>query len=238
MDKQKVISTVRGVLSVRKDLIGIRTWPQPPAHIPRYEGSAFPGVCTQIGEALAAGATFYTDREQCFCTGGMVSTGAAPPLSKQERDEMLEAHFAVSRAYRDVPTALHYEDALEGLFKEYPRPCSGIQVGPLGIVDEPELAIVFCTPAAADILSRTYCYVAGEPVQGFGGNGACPFLIRFPFVTGKPFFSYSDVAWRKYVGLADEELTVTFPYPTLVAVAGALPDVAEAYRRYGEPPEE
>jgi uncharacterized protein (DUF169 family) len=237
MEKQLVIKTVRSILSIEKDLIGIRTWKQPPEHIPRFTGNAFPGLCTQIGEVLTSGATFYTDRDQCFCSGGMVSTGAAPPLSAEERHEMLEAHFSVSQAYRDVPTALRYEEALEGLFEKYPQACAGIQVGPLGSVDDAELAIVFCTPAAADILSRTYCYITGEPVRGFGGNGACPFLIRFPFVTGKPFFSYSDVAWRKYVGLAESELTVTFPYETLVRVAAALPEVAQAYRRYGEPPE-
>lgn len=237
MDRQKVISTVRNVLSIKKDLIGIRTWNEPPEHIPRYKGSAFPGLCTQIGEVLTGAGSFYTDREQCFCTGGMVSTGAAAPLSEQERHEMLEAHFAVSKAYRDVETALRYEDGLDSLYKQYPPPCAAIEVGLLSAVEGAELAILFCTPAAADILSRTYCYVSGEPVRGFGGNGACPFLIRFPFVTGKPFFSYSDVAWRKYVGLADEELTVTFPYETLVRVAGELSEVAEAYRRYGEPPE-
>ncbi len=47
-------------------------------------------------------------------------------------------------------------------------------------------------------------------------------------------FSYSDVAWRKYVGLAEEELTVTFPYQSLLRCIEDLPSIAEAYRKYGE----
>jgi uncharacterized protein (DUF169 family) len=132
---------------------------------------------------------------------------------------------------------MRYEAAMDALNPEYPQAHAAIQISLLRNMDDPHLAIIFCTPAAADILNRAYCYSSGEPMRGFGGNGACPFLIRFPCVTGKPSFSYSDVAWRKYVGLANEELTVTFPYTTLVMVAEVLPEVAEAYRRYGEPPE-
>jgi uncharacterized protein (DUF169 family) len=132
---------------------------------------------------------------------------------------------------------MRYEDAMEALNRARPQTRAAVQIGLLRSMDDPELALIFCTPGAADILSRAYCYRSGEPISGFGGNGACPFLIRFPYVTGKPHFSYSDVAWRKYVGLADEELTVTFPYTTLVMVAEVLPEIAEAYRHYGEPPE-
>ncbi|MBM4311981.1 MAG: hypothetical protein FJ119_13675 [Deltaproteobacteria bacterium] len=237
MGSDIIVQRLRSVLGIQKEPVGIRTWQQVPARIPRYRGTAFPGFCTQIGEVLASGETFYTDREQCFCTGGVISTGVAPPLSEGERHEMLKAHFAISRSYRDEQTALHYEDAMEALCPQQPEPRAAVQIGLLRDMTDPELAIIFCTPAAADILNRAYCYISGEPVQGFGGNGACPFLIRMPLLSGKPFFSYSDVAWRKYVGLADEELTVTFPYQTLAAVVQVLPEVAQAYRRYGEPPE-
>jgi hypothetical protein len=57
-------------------------------------------------------------------------------------------------------------------------------------------------------------------------------------VTKKPSFSYSDVAWRKYIGLADEELTISFSYENLVLFIDQLPALAEAYRTYGEPVEE
>jgi uncharacterized protein (DUF169 family) len=237
MDKQLAIQTIHTTLSLKKEIVGLKTWQQPPAHIPRYSGNAFPGLCTQIGEVLESGATFYTDRDQCFCTGGVVSTGVAPPISEEERHEMLKAHFAVSKAYTDEATGLRYEEAMEALNKGQPDPRAAVQIGLLRDMEEAELALIFCTPGAADILNRAYCYVSGEPVRGYGGNGACPFLIRQPYTTGKPSFSYSDVAWRKYVGLAVEELTVSFPYDTLITTAAVLPEVAEAYARYGEPPE-
>jgi uncharacterized protein (DUF169 family) len=237
MEKQLVVTTLQNLLGLKKELVGIKTWQQTPKHIPRYNGTAFPGLCTQIGELLQNGETFYTDREQCFCTGGVIATGVAPPLSEEERHEMLKAHFAISKTYTDQETAMRYEASMETLTQGQPQARAAVQIGLLRNMDDPELALIFCTPGAADILNRAYCYISGEPVNGFGGNGACPFLIRFPYVTGKPSFSYSDVAWRKYVGLADEELTVSFPYQTLTMVAEVLPLVAEAYKRYGEPPE-
>ena len=237
MDQNVVVSAVQRELGVRKEIVGIKAWRQIPRHIAGYRGTAFPGMCTQIGEVLQGGGTFYTDREQCFCTGGVIATGVAPPLSDDERREMLQAHFAVSTSYRDMQTALAYESAMEALSPGQPPANAVVQIGRVRDMDEPDLALIFCTPGAADILNRAYAYLHGEPVRGFGGNGACPFLIRFPYVTGKPHFSYSDVAWRKYVGLADEELTVSFPYPLLSEVVTVLPEVARAYRRYGEPPE-
>jgi len=101
-------------------------------------------------------------------------------------------------------------------------------------MDDPDIALIFCTPGAADILNRTYSYVTGELIQGFGGNGGCPFVIQYPFVTKKPSFTYSDISWRKFVGLNDEELTVSFPYQNLLAFIESLPSVAGEYRKYGE----
>jgi len=105
------------------------------------------------------------------------------------------------------------------------------------VMGDPDVVLIFCTPAAADVMSRAYCYGFGEPISGFAGNGGCPFLIQYPFVTGKPSFSCSDVAWRKYIGLAAEELTMGFPFQILTRVCEDLPAIAHAYRHYGEPPE-
>jgi hypothetical protein len=59
-------------------------------------------------------------------------------------------------------------------------------------------------------------------VHGFGGNGGCIFNIRYSFVTRKPSFSTSDVAWRVFTGMNGNELTVTYPYEKLVAAAPYL----------------
>ena len=238
MDNNQIEDTLRDVLGVAKAAVALKVWPDEPQGIRKYTGTAFPGMCTQIGEVLAGGETFYTTRDQHFCTGGVVATGVAPPLSKQEKKEMLEVHFQMSRSYRDIETALGYEHEMEGLMPRVGRGNAAVQLGPFRKIKEPDLVLLFCTPGAADILSRAYCYVSGEPIRGFGGNGGCPFLIQYPYVAQKPSFSYSDVAWRKYAGLADEELTMSFPYQCLASLAGSLACVAEQYRRYGEAPEE
>ena len=60
-----------------------------------------------------------------------------------------------------------------------------------------------------------------------------PFFDTVPLATGTPSFSYSDVAWRKYVGLDEEELTMSFPYSCLEKIIENLSFVAEQYRKYG-----
>lgn len=237
MTNEQITQTIRSILDVSKELVGIKTWKEEPRSVPKYEGNAFPGMCTQIGEVLATGKTFHTDREHCFCTGGVVATGVAPPVSEEEKKEMLEVHFEMSKGYRDLDTAMQYENNMEKLNPPVGEKNAAVQLGIFKDIEEPDLVLIFCTPWAADILNRTYCYTTGEPVKGFGGNGGCPFLIQYPYVTGKPSFSYSDVAWRKYIGLAKEELTLSLPYKSLLGFVESLPSVAEAYIKYGEPVE-
>jgi len=237
MTNTDIRQTLTCVLELKHEPVAIKAWKEQPRDIPCYQGSAFPGMCTQIAEVLASGATFYATADHCFCTGGVVATGVVPPIGREDREEVIKAHFAISKGYQDMPTAFCYEEAMEKLIPRVTVANAAVQIGLLRDVGDPDVVLVFCTPAAADILSRAYCYVTGEPIQGFAGNGACPFLIQYPFVTGKPSFSCSDVSWRKYIGLGPEELTVGFPTQSLARVCEDLPAVARAYRRYGEPPE-
>ena len=101
-------------------------------------------------------------------------------------------------------------------------------------MEEPDIVILFCTPKAADVISRAYAYRAGEPIKGFGATGGCTVAIQYPFVFKKPAFTYTDVAWRKFVRMSDDELTVSFPYESLVTTVGDLPMVAEHYEHYAE----
>jgi uncharacterized protein (DUF169 family) len=238
MDNSQIINTLKSVLHIKKEPIALKAWAEEPASVGIYQGNAFPGLCTQIGEVLNGKKTFYTTREHCFCTGGVVATGVAEPVPEEQRDEMIQVHAAISKTYKDFATAVGYENEMARHIPRVDGSNAALQVGLLCDIQQPDLVLIFCTPGAADILNRAYCYVAGEPVQGFGGNGGCPFIIQYPFVTKKPSFSYSDVAWRKYVGLADEELSMGFPYACLVQCIEELPEVAAAYRKYGEPVEE
>lgn len=237
MNSAQIQKIITATISVKKEPVAIKVWKNEPRGIAKYEERAFPGMCTQIGEVLKTGRTFYTDREQCFCTGGVIATGAASPLTEQERDEMIKVHFEISKGYKDIATALYYEKEMDRLRPEVRDGNAAVQIGLFRDCEDPDIVLIFCTPGAADMLNRAYTYVTGEPVRGFGGNGACPFAIQYPFGTGKPSFTYSDVAWRKYVGLADEELTVSFPYQSLVQFIEYLPVVVEEYRHYGEMPE-
>ncbi len=237
MTNEQILNILRTTVQIKKDPVAVKVWKNEPAGIPKYEERAFPGMCAQIGELLKNGRTFYTDREQCFCTGGVVATGVAPALNAEERDEMVKVHFEVSRGYKDIPTALYYETQMEKINPKVGETNAAVQLGLFKDVNDPDLVIIFCNPGTADILNRAYTYVSGEPVSGFGGNGACPFAIQYPYVTRKPSFTYSDVSWRKYVGLTDDELTMTFPFQSLVQLIEYLPTVAEEYRHYGEMPE-
>ena len=234
MTNDQIINSIREVLHVKKDIVALKVWKEEPQGITRYQERAFPGICTQINEVLTKGETFYINREHCFCTGGLVSTGVVPPLSEKERDEMINVHFEVSRGYTDVETAIYYDNESKKIIPPVKEKNAAVQLGLFKDMKDPDLVLIFCTPGAADILNRTYTYVEGKPITGFGGNGACPFVIQYPYVTKKPSFTYSDVSWRKYVGLADEELTISFPYPILLKCIEYLPSVADTYRKYGE----
>jgi uncharacterized protein (DUF169 family) len=91
-------------------------------------------------------------------------------------------------------------------------------VGPLSKVDDPDLALLFCTPRQADILVRIHSYL-GNLFEGFGGSGGCLFNIRHAYYKRVPTFSTSDLSWRMFTGLDENELTVTMPYEQLEKIA-------------------
>jgi len=235
MTNKQIIETMQSVSGIKREPVAIKMWKEAPASVPPYEGTAFPGMCTQIAEVLTTGKTFYTTRDHCFCTGGVVAAGVAPPLTEEERRDVIEVHLSMSKGYKDVPTAVCYEHAMDSCIPAVPQKNAAAQIGLFGDIEAPDVVLLFCTPGQADLMSRAYCYMAGEPIRGFGGNGGCPFLIQYPYVTKKPSFSFSDVAWRKYIGLTDEELTMSFPHEALLLFARELPALASAYRAYGEP---
>ncbi|MEI6127010.1 MAG: DUF169 domain-containing protein, partial [Pseudomonadota bacterium] len=113
MTNTHIIKVITSVLTIKKAPIALKVWKEEPATVPRYEGNAFPGMCTQIAEVLAIGKTFQTNRDQCFCTGGVLATGVVSPLTEQERREVIEVHLSISKGYKDVPTAICYDHAMD-----------------------------------------------------------------------------------------------------------------------------
>ncbi|MCX5886539.1 MAG: DUF169 domain-containing protein [Proteobacteria bacterium] len=234
MTNQKINEIIKDVVTIKKEMIGIKAWKEVPEGIPKYEGKAFPGMCGQIGEVLANGETFVTNLSNQLCTGGVVATGVARPPSPKASINIAKMHLELMKDYGNLDTALCYEDEMKKLIPTCEEKNAVVQVGLFTEMKEPDLVLIFCTPGAADIINRAYSYVTGKPIQGFGGNGGCPFAIQYPYVTKKPSFTYGDISWRKFIGLADEELTMTFPLPCLVQFIESLPLVAENYRKYGE----
>jgi uncharacterized protein (DUF169 family) len=234
MANEQTIQTIKNVVSVKKELVGLKAWKEEPQDIKKYEGTAFPGVCGQIGEVLESGETFHTNLKNQMCTGGVVACGVAPRVSGEQGVKIVKFHLNMEQNYKDLDTAMHYQAKADEVIPAVGKKNAALQIGLLKDIEDPDLVLIFCTPGTADILNRAYCYTFGEPIQGFGGNGCCPFVIQYPYVTKKPSFSYSDVAWRKYTGLADEELTVSVPHQSLVSLVENLPAVAERYRNFGQ----
>lgn len=233
MKDNEIWKILKDELSLAKRIVALKFSKKEPEGIKKYEERAFPGLCTQIKEILEREETFYTIKDQCFCTGGVVAAGVAESMTREEKKEMIKLHMDMEGSYKDIETAMSYYDEVE---KEIPYPAkknAAIQLGLFPEISSPDILLIFCTPKKADILSRTYVYTTGNLIKGFGGNGGCTFNIQYPYVTGKPAFSYSDVAWRKYTGISDEEITLSFPYEALKAIISNLPIVAEKYRNYG-----
>jgi uncharacterized protein (DUF169 family) len=234
MTNEQIQETIRNVVGVKKEFVGIKAWEDEPQGIPKYKEKAFPGMCTQIGEVLKTGETFYTDKDQHFCTGGVVATGVIPAYSREESIEIVKMHLEITNDHQDSDTAVRYHDEMQKQIPPVKKKNTAAQLGLFKDIKDPDIVLIFCSPGAADIINRAFSYVTGEPIQGFGGNGGCPFAIQYPYVTRKPSFTYSDISWRKHVGLADDELTISFPYQDLTRFIDSFPEVAEQYRKYGE----
>jgi uncharacterized protein (DUF169 family) len=234
MTNGEICEVVRNVLGVKKELVGIKVWKEAPENIMWYEGKAFPGMCAQIGEVLSKGNTFLTNLKNQLCTGGVVATGVARQPFDKARQKIAELHLEMTKDFKDLNTALCYQDEMDAMIPPVKEKNAAVQIGLFREIKEPDLVFIFLTPGAADIINRTYAYVTGKPIQGFGGNGGCLFAIQYPYVTNKPSFTYSDISWRKFIGLNDEELSITFPLQCLLQFIESLPLVAENYRKYGE----
>ena len=143
-------------------------------------------------------------------------------------------HLSMTKDYADIDTAMKIR---KELLKDIPMPKErnkALQIGLLKDIEDPDVVLVFCNSRQADILSRAYTYRAGEPIKGFGSIGGCNVTIQYPFTVKKPTFTYSDVAWRKFTKMSDDELTMSFPYGCLVQAVEDLPLIADHYEHYAE----
>ena len=225
MDKQAIEQALKDDLGVTKELIALKPLKEIPSDIPHYDGIATPGLCAQVGEVLKSGATFYTTRENHQCYEGLIATGVCE-VSRDEYRKAVESFIDDFPYHKDVDTAMSfYETCINEI--ELPlveNKC--LVVGPLRQVNDPDLVLIFCNPKQADILIRIQAYL-GDLFKGHGGSGGCIFTVRQAFKTREPSFTTSDLSWRMFVGLNENELTVTYPYEQLLEVAPHIKSTAD-----------
>ncbi len=225
MNKQQIEKTLKDDLGIEKEIIALKPLKDIPADIPRYEGMAAPGLCTMIGEVLNDKSISYSVREHHQCYEGLIATGVCD-VSRDEYREAVELWIDTCPYHRDMDTAMEFYEKCITTIKVPPVENKCLVVGPLGKVDDPDLVIVFCTPAQSEVFNRAQSYL-GNMVTSYGGNGGCIFNIRGPFLTRQPTYSTSDFPWRTFVGLNDNEMTVTYPYERLVEAAPLIKPITE-----------
>jgi uncharacterized protein (DUF169 family) len=225
MDKQAIEQLLKEDLGVKKELIALKPLKEIPPNIPQYEGVATPGLCAQVGEVLKSGATFYTTRENHQCYEGLIATGVCE-VSREEYRKAVEGFIDDFPYHKDVATAMSFYETCIGTIKPPKVENACLVVGPLSKVDDPDLVLIFCNPKQADILIRIQAYL-GDLFKGYGGSGGCIFTVRQAFKTREPSFSTSDLSWRMFVGLNENELTVTYPYEKLLEVAPHIKSTAD-----------
>jgi uncharacterized protein (DUF169 family) len=218
MTRDEIIRTLSEDLKIKKKSIALKAVQQPPENIPRYMGQALPGMCAVLGEILKEGFVRYVTKENMGCFEALTSTGTCENLPRDKYLEFMIEQNATYPMHKDAATLVKYYDKVDGFFKHPLHDSSGLIIGPLANVDEPDLILLFLTPHQADILTRCIGFL-GDFTHGFGGLGGCIFNLRYSFVTGEPTFSTSDTAWRVFAGLDESELTYTLPYAKLQQIA-------------------
>ncbi len=230
MQKDELLNTLKHDLGLKKDVIAVKPLKHIPENIPAYEGTATIGLCSQIGEVLENGNIFYTVKENHQCFEGLIATGVCE-VSRDAYREAVEGFIEEFPYHKDIDTAMgFYEKCIE----EIPLPLvesSCLVVGTLEKVEEPDLVFMFCTPKQADVFMRIEAYL-GNLVKGYGGSGGCIFNVRQAYSSRQPSFSTSDLSWRMFAGLNENELTVTYPYERLLKAAEHIKKVVEYVKNF------
>jgi uncharacterized protein (DUF169 family) len=235
MNNKQIDEIIRKSLpGIKKDIVALKAWKDEPKGVPKFEGRAFPGICSNIGEVLITKETHYVTEEQCYCAGGVMSFGLRKERNKQEWGEVHKSHLSGDpRGHKDSATAAKYYEGEEKRLSPFPKEkYAAVQVGLLKDIPEPDVVLIFCNPQDGDVINRAYTWPTGEMMMGYGSHGGCTFTLRLPFVSGKPTFSIGDTEWRHYIGLEDPELTISVPFKDFDRWIENLPLRAEYYTKY------
>lgn len=225
MTKEEIEKTLREDLGISREIIALKPLKHIPDDIPQYEGMAIPGLCTIIGEILEEGKITYSIRENHQCYEGLIATGVCD-VSREEYREAVETFIDTCPYHRDMNTAMEFYEKCIQAISAPPVEYQCLVAGPLSKVEDPDLVVIICAPAQSEVFNRAQAY-NGNIVKSFGGNGGCIFNLRGPFVTRQPTYSTSDFPWRVFTGLADHEMTVTYPYERLEEIAPLIKTITD-----------
>lgn len=231
MTKDELVRTLKEDLEIKKEIVTLKAVSEIPSDIPPYKGQAIPGMCALLGEVLREKSVWYVTKKNMGCFMSLSGTGTCKNLPRDKYLKFMIGQNEIYRMHKDAGTVIEYYNKVDEFF-HYPEfTGTGIVVGPLEKVEDPDLVFLIVTPHQTDILNRCRAYL-GDFSRGFGGSGSCIFNVRYPFVTGDPCFSVSDTAWRVFGGLGRDELTYTFPYPKLMEIADQIKPTADYINSY------
>jgi len=223
------------VPGIHKDFLAIKTWKEEPKDIPKYESKDKIGpICTLLGDVLRSKETYYYTGENARgCSAGLHATGLRSPRKPEEWMKVHLDHrkWASGGAHKDVETANKYYQVEMPKLVGHPERHAAVQIGLFRDIPEPSVFYIFCSPLAADIINRIYCYETGEVLRGFGSLGCCGFTIRYPFVNQEPTLTVGGIEWRALLGLEMWEMTLSFPYKSLFRFIDRIPEQAPLYLR-------
>lgn len=225
MTQREIEILLKQEVGIEKEIIALKPLKELPKDIPCYEGVAAPGLCTMIGEVLTNSTVTYSVRDNHQCYEGLIATGVCD-VSREEFREAVQTWNDLCPYHKDMDTAMtFYEKCLETI-PAPPVQYRCLVCGPFSKIPDPDLVVIICTPHQSEIFNRAQSYL-GNIVKSYGGNGGCIFNLRGPFVTREPTYSTSDFPWRTFVGLAEHEMTVTYPYERLKEIAPYIKSITD-----------
>lgn len=231
MTKDELVRTLKEDLEIKKEIVTLKAVSEIPSDIPPYKGQAIPGMCALLGEVMREKSVWYVTKKNMGCFMSLSGTGTCKNLPRDKYLKFMIGQNEMYRMHKDADTVIEYYNKVDEFFHYPEYTGTGIVVGPLEKVEDPDLVFLIVTPHQTDILNRCRAYL-GDFSRGFGGSGSCIFNVRYPFVTGDPCFSVSDTAWRVFGGLGRDELTYTFPYPKLMEIADQIKPTADYINSY------
>ncbi|MBW1824081.1 MAG: DUF169 domain-containing protein, partial [Deltaproteobacteria bacterium] len=159
MTKDELIRTLKEDLEVKKEVVALKAVKMVPADIPQYEGQAVPGMCALLGEILQEGSIWYVTKENVGCFMSLTATGTCKNLPRDKYLKFMITQNEMYRMHKNADTVVNYYDKVDKFFPYPEHTGTGIMVGPLAKIEDPDLVFLIVTPHQTDILNRCRAYL-------------------------------------------------------------------------------